>query len=94
MGNSRAIRDVDEADLLQTIKVNVLGPLVLFQATDHLLRKADQMGKFVVITSAQGSIADMSPGRSGSYGISKAAVNALTVKLQEETPDLVVFGLE
>jgi NAD(P)-dependent dehydrogenase (short-subunit alcohol dehydrogenase family) len=78
---------------VDTFKVNTLGPLVLFQSTQHLLRKASSTGKFVTISSAQGSIAAMIPGKSGAYGVTKAAANFVTLKLQEENPDLIVFPI-
>lgn len=93
IGKAQTMAELRSEEFIETIKVNALGPLVLFQAVHHLLKKANGAGKFVVITSAQGSIADMIPGRSGAYGVSKAAVNALSVKLQEENQDLVVFSM-
>lgn len=81
------------SELMETIKVNTAGPLVLFQSTQHLLRKASTAGKFVTISSMQGSIANMLPGPSGAYGVSKAAVNSLTLKIQEENQDLIVFPM-
>jgi NAD(P)-dependent dehydrogenase (short-subunit alcohol dehydrogenase family) len=106
-------------------KVNVVGPLVLFQAMEGLLRasssssasasafadspgsdveqhtakaegakpKAVGKGRFIIISSAAGSTGRLIPFKVGAYGVSKAAVNHLAVKLQQENPDLVILPL-
>jgi NAD(P)-dependent dehydrogenase (short-subunit alcohol dehydrogenase family) len=80
-------------------KVNVLGPLALFQATESLLRhsgpSADDKarGKFVVISSLAGSTTELQTFPMGVYSTSKAAVNHLTLKLQQENPDLTIFPI-
>lgn len=92
-GNASTILEADPADFADTFRVNVLGPLVLFQNTQHLLRKSTQTGRFIIITSAQGSIAGMIPGPSGGYSVTKAAVNSLAVKIQEENQDLIAVSI-
>jgi len=107
-------------------KVNVVGPLVLFQAMEGLLRapvhsssddegqdkeeskikgraegkehekengKGKEKGRFIIISSAAGSTGQLIPFKVGAYGISKAAVNHLAVKLQQENPDLLILPL-
>jgi NAD(P)-dependent dehydrogenase (short-subunit alcohol dehydrogenase family) len=74
MGKATAMADLGPQEFIETVKVNALGPLILFQSVQYLLKKSNGIGKFVVITSAQGSIAGMVPGRSGAYGVTKAAV--------------------
>ena len=81
------------ADFADTFRVNVLGPLVLFQSIQHLLRKSTETGRFIIISSTQGSIAGMIPGPSGGYSVTKAAVNSLAVKLQEENQDLIAVSI-
>lgn len=71
----------------------MIGPLVLFQHVQHLLRKATETGRFIIITSAQGSIAGMIPGPSGGYAVTKAAVNSLAFKIQEENQDLIAVSI-
>ncbi|KAK8865994.1 hypothetical protein IAR55_001145 [Kwoniella newhampshirensis] len=83
-------KDVD-LDTLDTIwKVNVRGPLVLFQAFYTLLGNE---GKFIIISSGAGRIGQQHKAGGGSYGQSKAAVNYLVAKLNVEHPDLVVLAL-
>jgi norsolorinic acid ketoreductase len=72
---------------------NVLGSLVLFQATADLLRKASTIGKFIVISSVSGSTGDLLPGPLGAYGTSKAAVNHLVRRIQVENNDLIVLPI-
>jgi hypothetical protein len=66
-------------------KVNVVGPLVLFQAMEGLLRASS--------SSSAGSTGRLIPFKVGAYGVSKAAVNHLAVKLQQENPDLIILPL-
>ena len=92
-GNASTILEADPADLADTFRVNVLGPLVLFQNTQHLLRKSTPTGRFIIITSAQGAIAGMIPGPAGGYSGTKAAVKSLAVKIQEENQDLIAVSI-
>jgi norsolorinic acid ketoreductase len=78
--------------------VNVLGPLALFRATAPLLRAAassaeSPIGKFIVIGSVAGSITSLVPAITACYGLSKAAVNYLCRKLQDENKDLIVVSV-
>jgi NAD(P)-dependent dehydrogenase (short-subunit alcohol dehydrogenase family) len=57
------------------------------------LRKSSTTGKFVVITSGAGSIGEMMPAPIGPYALSKTAVNYLTVKIQQENPDIIAAPL-
>lgn len=71
-------------------QVNVLGPQILFQATYPLLKASTPAPKFVIITSASGSLT-ISPPMSvpnGAYGMSKAAVNYLARMLHFENEGL------
>ncbi|GJN90827.1 hypothetical protein Rhopal_003841-T1 [Rhodotorula paludigena] len=61
-------------NLTQSFDVNAVGPILLFQALYHLLRKSSAP-QFAVVSSALGSIALGFPFESDAYGISKAAVN-------------------
>ncbi|KZO92384.1 NAD(P)-binding protein [Calocera viscosa TUFC12733] len=76
-------------------EVNVLGPLVLFQASYQLLKASSDKPKFIVVSTAVSSIEvgtkfaiPVLP-----YGTSKAAVNWLTAKLFWEHPGLVAVAL-
>lgn len=72
-------------------EVNTLGPLVLYQAFASLLVPG---AKFVVISSLIGKINDAIPYSYIAYGASKAAVNYITKKLDQETPDLIAFPVQ
>jgi NAD(P)-dependent dehydrogenase (short-subunit alcohol dehydrogenase family) len=72
------------------IQVNVVGTLVLFQATYPLLSDSTPSPKFIPITSAAGSITDCAviPLSVLAYGSSKAALNYLARKLHFEYANL------
>jgi NAD(P)-dependent dehydrogenase (short-subunit alcohol dehydrogenase family) len=75
------VNTVKAEDVMTCFNVNTLGSLVLFQAVRPLLEKS-KASKFVVMSSASGSIASMETfGTSvvSSYGISKAGLNWVTV---------------
>jgi len=71
-------------------EVNSIGPLVLLQAFIKLL-EASASPKFLVITSAIGSMGDMEnfPVPFFAYGISKAAANYFVRKVAFENPKIV-----
>jgi len=71
-----------EADLRTSFEVHFFGPVLLCQAfvPDMLLRG---YGRIVNLSSGYGSFADGLHG-SGAYATSKAALNALTVKVAQE----------
>jgi NAD(P)-dependent dehydrogenase (short-subunit alcohol dehydrogenase family) len=75
--------------------VNTIGPLVLFQATYPLLKASSDAPKFIPISGAGGSIlygAPMGyPTLAG--GVSKAALNYLTVKIRADHEGLGGFLL-
>ena len=54
-GDVKALSEIDDREVLDTIDVNVLGPLRLVRAFEPLLRKG-QSAKVVVISSGAGSI--------------------------------------
>jgi len=81
-------KDLDLDDLEEVWKVNVRGPLVLFQATHTLL--PPKTGKFIVVSSGAGRIGRIQRAGGGAYGQSKAAVNFLVAQLHKEHPDLIV----
>lgn len=91
IGIAGQLGSIGMTDMMESYRINVLGPLVLFQQTQDLLRKSSTTGKFVAISSLQGSVSNMVPGPAGSYAAAKSALNSVTVKLQEENQDLIVF---
>jgi norsolorinic acid ketoreductase len=83
---------VDEYRYHQNI--NVVGPMLLFQATWPLLRQSKQP-KFIVISSSLGSVT-VGPEwglPSGSYGASKASINYLMRRLHYEHEGLVALPI-
>jgi NAD(P)-dependent dehydrogenase (short-subunit alcohol dehydrogenase family) len=73
-------------DMQDHFTVNVVGTLALFQATYPLLKASTSTPKFVPISSTIGSIekGTLFPTFQMPYGVSKAALNWLTVKLRNE----------
>jgi len=74
--------------------VNVVGPLLLFQAFLPLL-EASSNPKYFVMSSSVGSISDMEhwPMPATAYGASKAAVNYVLRKIHFENPKIVSVSL-
>jgi len=72
------ILDAKAADLRDTFITNVIGPVLLTQALLPLL-EAGKPSRVINISSRLGSVSEMTDGWAG-YGISKAALNAVTRK--------------
>ena len=91
------VANVKVEDVKEHLDVNTIGPLVLFQATQPLLKKAVHgPGKFVTVSSPIGSIGGMEqrPFPMSAYGASKAALNYLTRKIHFEHEDLIAFAVD
>lgn len=75
-------------------QINVIAPLLLFQATLPLLQKS-RNPKFVPISSAAGTIGDMEkiPMKIAAYGSSKAALNFVTRKIHIENEGIIAFPI-
>lgn len=74
--------DADLDQVRETLNVNLLGPWRMCQAFLPLMRK-NGYGRIVNVSSESGSMAEMGGG-TPAYGVSKAALNALTIKLGAE----------
>ncbi|KAE8447505.1 hypothetical protein EG329_010635 [Mollisiaceae sp. DMI_Dod_QoI] len=76
--------------MIEHFEVNVVGPLLLFQATAELLDAAPEP-KFFTISSVVGSVSyqDKLPLESSAYGTSKAALNFVTARIHFENPKIV-----
>lgn len=75
------LETVDIGEVADTIRVNALGPLALYQACHPLLAKSTR-ARFVTISSVVGSIgrvADYGLHVAPSYGASKATLHWITV---------------
>ncbi len=77
LDEGRSILDLDEATLLETLRTNTFGPLLLSQAMAPLMPKG---GRIVNVSSQAGQLSSMSSYAPG-YSISKAALNAITLQL-------------
>ena len=67
--------------VLRQFEVNAMGPLRVASA---IHRRIDDGGKFAILTSRMGSIADNDSGGSYGYRMSKAAVNAAGMSLARD----------
>jgi NAD(P)-dependent dehydrogenase (short-subunit alcohol dehydrogenase family) len=65
-----------------TLQTNLLGPWRVSQAFLPLLKRGDS-ARIVNVSSGSGSLSSMSGG-TPAYGVSKAALNALTIKMADE----------
>jgi norsolorinic acid ketoreductase len=82
------------SEVREHFDVNVIGTLVLFQATWHLL-KLSSSPMFVALSTGVASIGDMEsiPLPATAYGISKVAVNYMVRKIHFENPELIAFAI-
>jgi NAD(P)-dependent dehydrogenase (short-subunit alcohol dehydrogenase family) len=84
--NDGRILELSDNDLANTIAVHITGPLRLIRKlAPSMIRRG--YGRIVNVSSGWGSFAEgIGP---GDYGVTKAALNALTVRLAKELPDFV-----
>ena len=73
--------------------INTIGPLVLFQSFAPLLESSD-IAKFVVISSMLGQVTESLPWPHNAYGLSKAAVNFIVKKIDQETEGVAAFPIQ
>ncbi|MDE0697812.1 MAG: SDR family NAD(P)-dependent oxidoreductase [Boseongicola sp.] len=72
----RAVREVTAEGLLNQVRVNALGPILILKHALRLLPK-DRRSAFVALSARVGSISDNGIGGWHSYRTSKAALNQL-----------------
>ena len=86
------VAEISLSELKELVTVNSYAPLLLFQATQHLLR-ASSSPVFLYISSKSGSLIEMDkiPFPAGAYSASKAMGNALIRKLGLEEEWLIAF---
>lgn len=80
------------SSLRDDFEVNTLGPIKLFQAA-HPLLKESTSPKFVLISSALGSIGLMDEPPSLSYGASKVAANYFVRKVHLEDKEIATLAV-
>jgi len=74
--------DANLKEVAQTLDTNLLGPWRVVQKLVPLMRK-NGFGRIVNVSSGSGALVGMGKETPG-YGVSKAALNALTIKLADE----------
>ena len=77
--------DMDEADILDSVAINAVGPLRLIRALAPGMASRGY-GRIVNVSSGWGALSSLGP---GAYGVTKAFLNAITVKLAGELPAAV-----
>lgn len=89
-----SVRETSPDVLVEHIRVNAVGPMLLYQALYPLLLKRPTR-KFVPISTIAGSIANVLPVGYTSYGASKATLNFITKQIskENEVDGLIAFPL-
>jgi len=83
------------SEIIDHHKTNTIGPVVLFQATESLMRASTSSPKFVVLSSSLGAISAIPthPQPAAAYGSSKSALNYITCRIHQEYEYLTAFPL-
>jgi NAD(P)-dependent dehydrogenase (short-subunit alcohol dehydrogenase family) len=92
-GPTGIVLETPASAMSEKFAVNTIGPLVLFQATYPLLKASSDAPKFIPVSSIGGTVtfgATMGI-PTLAYGVSKAALNYLTVKIKADYEDLSAF---
>jgi NAD(P)-dependent dehydrogenase (short-subunit alcohol dehydrogenase family) len=85
--HEKPILELTDAEIADSIAVHLAGPLRLVRALAPKMIR-DKYGRIVNLSSGWGSFAE-GMGGPGLYGVTKAALNALTVRLAKELPSAV-----
>ena len=83
----KPLLELTDAQLAESIAVHVTGPIRLIRLLAPSMI-AQKYGRIVNLSSGWGSFAE-GMGGPGAYGVTKAALNALTVRLARELPSAV-----
>jgi NAD(P)-dependent dehydrogenase (short-subunit alcohol dehydrogenase family) len=88
------VTEIESEFIINHMKVNAIGPLLLFQALYPLLLKR-KTRKFITISTMAASIGQLVPAHITVYGTSKAALNYLTKSIHREHHEegFIVFPL-
>jgi NAD(P)-dependent dehydrogenase (short-subunit alcohol dehydrogenase family) len=85
--HEKPLLDLTDAEIADSIAVHLTGPIRLLRAVvPNMIAK--RHGRIVNVSSGWGSFAE-GMGGPGAYGVTKAALNALTVRLAQELPSTV-----
>jgi NAD(P)-dependent dehydrogenase (short-subunit alcohol dehydrogenase family) len=85
--HERPLLDLTDAEIAESIAVHLTGPIRLIRSIVPSMIEREY-GRIVNVSSGWGSFAEGMEGP-GDYGITKAALNALTVRLAKELPPSV-----
>lgn len=85
--HEKPLLELTEAEIAESIAVHITGPLALVRLTAPGMM-AGRYGRIVNVSSGWGSFAE-GLGGPGDYGVTKAALNALTVRLAAELPRFI-----
>jgi len=90
---AQPIRTVSAETIQADFTINTIGPVILFQSFASLL-EASKNAKFVVISSLLGQIAESLPWPHNAYGLSKAGVNFVAKKIDQEHETIISFPIQ
>lgn len=79
-----SLMDMDDSDIAASFAINVMGPIRLARALAPAMAERG-FGRIVNVSSDWGSFA-AGMGGPGAYGVTKAALNAATVRLAKDLP--------
>jgi NAD(P)-dependent dehydrogenase (short-subunit alcohol dehydrogenase family) len=85
--HEKPLLDLSDAEIAESIAVHLTGPIRLVRALAPKMIERGY-GRIVNVSSGWGSFAE-GLGGPGDYGVTKAALNALTVRLSKELPSSV-----
>ncbi|WP_013630154.1 SDR family NAD(P)-dependent oxidoreductase [Rubinisphaera brasiliensis] len=85
--HDRPLLELTDAEIAESLSVHLTGPIRLIQALVPKMVSRGY-GRIVNVSSGWGSFAE-GLGGPGAYGITKAALNALTVRLANELPSTI-----
>jgi NAD(P)-dependent dehydrogenase (short-subunit alcohol dehydrogenase family) len=85
--HEKLLLEMTDPEIADSVAVHLTGPLRLIRALAPKMI-ADGYGRIVNLSSGWGSFAE-GMGGPGMYGVTKAALNALTVRLAKELPSTV-----
>jgi NAD(P)-dependent dehydrogenase (short-subunit alcohol dehydrogenase family) len=85
--HEKPLLDLTDAEVADSIAVHVTGPIRLLRSLAPKMVEHGY-GRIVNVSSGWGAFAE-GLGGPGLYGVTKAALNALTVRLARELPDTV-----
>ena len=87
-----SVVDSDPSDYRKVMETNFFGPWEVIKAFVPLLKKSKD-GRIINVSSQMGELSELKRGGRAAYRMSKAALNALTIQLSGELPDIKVNAM-